>query len=42
MRHAHKWEEMLPEEFYEEFDRASIAYWGWGDGGAWPPKCSWH
>ena len=30
MRHSHKWEEMLPEEFYEEFDRASIAYWGCG------------
>lgn len=30
MRHPHKWEEMLPEEFYEEFDRAPIAYWGCG------------
>jgi len=30
MRHPHKWEEMLPEEFYEEFNRAPIAYWGCG------------
>jgi len=30
MRHCHKWEELLPEEFYEEFARAPIAYWGCG------------
>jgi len=30
MRHRHKWEEMLPEEFFEEFERAPIAYWGCG------------
>lgn len=30
MRHPHKWEEMLPEEFFEEFDRTPIAYWACG------------
>jgi creatinine amidohydrolase/Fe(II)-dependent formamide hydrolase-like protein len=30
MRHPHKWEELLPEEFEEEFARAPIAYWGCG------------
>ena len=30
MRHPYKWEDMLPEEFYEEFDRAPIAYWSCG------------
>ena len=30
MRHPHKWEELLPEEFCEEFARAPIAYWGCG------------
>lgn len=30
MRHPRKWEEMLPEEFYDEFERAPIAYWACG------------
>jgi hypothetical protein len=30
MRHPHKWEEMLPEEFFEEFERSPIAYWACG------------
>ncbi|MGQ9556256.1 MAG: creatininase family protein [Anaerolineae bacterium] len=30
MRHKHKWEELLPEEFYEEFERIPIVYWGCG------------
>jgi len=29
-RHPHKYEELLPEEFYEELKRAPIAYWGCG------------
>lgn len=29
-RNPHKYEELLPEEFYEEFKRAPIAYWGCG------------
>jgi creatinine amidohydrolase/Fe(II)-dependent formamide hydrolase-like protein len=31
MRHRHKWEELLPEEFSEESARrAPIVYWGCG------------
>lgn len=30
MRHRHKWEELLPEEFYEEFERAPIVFWACG------------
>lgn len=30
MRHPHKWEEMLPEEFFEELERKPIVYWACG------------
>jgi len=30
MRNMHKWEDLRPEEFYEEFDRKPIAYWACG------------
>ena len=30
MRHVHKWEELLPEEFFAELERAPIAYWSCG------------
>lgn len=30
MTGSHRWEDMLPEEFYEEFERAPIAYWACG------------
>ncbi len=30
MLHSHKWEELLPEEFNEELQRAPIAYWACG------------
>jgi creatinine amidohydrolase/Fe(II)-dependent formamide hydrolase-like protein len=30
MPHTHRWEDLLPEEFYEEFERAPIAYWACG------------
>ena len=30
MRRGHKWEEMLPEEFFEEFERTPIAYYACG------------
>jgi creatinine amidohydrolase/Fe(II)-dependent formamide hydrolase-like protein len=30
MRHPHRWEQLLPEEFYEEFRRAPIVYWACG------------
>jgi creatinine amidohydrolase/Fe(II)-dependent formamide hydrolase-like protein len=30
MRHPHKWEEMLPEEFFAEMERAPIVYWSCG------------
>ncbi len=30
MRHPHKWEELLPEEFFAEMERAPIAYWSCG------------
>jgi len=29
-RNMHKWEELRPEEFYEEFERAPIAWWACG------------
>jgi len=30
MRDTHKWEELLPEEFYEEFERRPVVYWACG------------
>lgn len=30
MRHPHRWEELLPEEFAAEFARAPIVYWACG------------
>ncbi len=30
MRHPHKWEEMLPEEFFAEMERAPVVYWSCG------------
>jgi creatinine amidohydrolase/Fe(II)-dependent formamide hydrolase-like protein len=30
MPKTHRWEDLLPEEFYEEFERAPIAYWTCG------------
>ena len=30
MRHPHKWHEMLPEEFYREFERTPVAYFPCG------------
>ena len=30
MRNLHKWEDLRPEEFYEEFNRKPIVYWGCG------------
>ncbi|MGD9519513.1 MAG: creatininase family protein [Armatimonadota bacterium] len=30
MRHPHKWEELLPEEFFAEMERAPIVYWSCG------------
>jgi len=30
MKGSHRWEELLPEEFTEEFERAPIAYWAAG------------
>ena len=30
MGHAHKWEDLFPEEFFEELNRVPIVYWGCG------------
>ncbi len=30
MKNMHRWEELLPEEFYEEFERTPLAYWACG------------